>query len=372
METRLLCLLLGKKEELMMKNVLIMDIEDQEDVWKVVEKCQLIFHPEIAPNGVFDKEKFWRKKARKPFMLVLDRNLFSALIHICEKGKLKDEKEQQLIGFIMTWAAMNGVNISSGNAVMEYATSVSDLEQAEIEIGKFLKIIDSYPAQMWFSLASGERESLPVCNFDGIKAENITAQYSEGCDSFMNALAATIHMVVLFRDRNISKYDKTMHFFEWVYDYSQVSNDVLTYAILMLTNQEGVKAPKGANKEKYEDVLKGCENQTWDLSYIMNIKRLNHKKCPLDNETVANLRFLIGIRHEIEHQMTNRIDEYLSAKLQAAAINFDYYITQLFGVKFSINDKLSLAIQFSPLSPEQKDELINNEHIISNVKNFVT
>lgn len=259
----------------MMKHVLIMNIEDQEDVWKVVEKCQLIFHPEIAPNGVFDKEKFWRKKARKPFMLVLDRNLFSALIHICEKGKLKDEKEQQLIGFIMTWAAMNGVNISSGNAVMEYATSVSNQEQAEIEIGKFLKIIDFYPVQMWFSLASGERESLPVCNFDGIKAENITAQYSEGCDSFMNALAATIHMVVLFRDRNISKYDKMMHFFEWVYDYSQVSNDVLTYAILMLTNQEGVKAPKGANKEKYEDVLKGCENQAWDLSYIMNIKRLH-------------------------------------------------------------------------------------------------
>ena len=29
--------------------------------------------------------------------------------------------------------------------------------------------------------------------------------------------------------------------------------------------------------------------------------------------------------------------------MQAAAINFDYYITQLFGEKYSINDKLSLA-----------------------------
>ncbi len=123
---------------------------------------------------------------------------------------------------------------------------------------------------------------------------------------------------------------------------------------------------KEGNRRIVEKTKYGAEKH-WELETC-----LNHKKCPLDNETVANLRFLIGIRHEIEHQMTNRIDEYLSAKLQAAAINFDYYITQLFGEKYSINDKLSLAIQFSPLSPEQKDELINNEHIISNVKNFVT
>ncbi len=64
----------------------------------------------------------------------------------------------------------------------------------------------------------------------------------------------------------------------------------------------------------------------WELE-----RCVNDVKCPLDFDTKANLKFLIGIRHEIEHQMTNRIDEYLSAKLQACAINFDYYITLLFG-----------------------------------------
>lgn len=123
---------------------------------------------------------------------------------------------------------------------------------------------------------------------------------------------------------------------------------------------------KDGNRRIVKKTKYGAEKH-WELEACLNCKR-----CPLDNETVANLRFLIGIRHEIEHQMTNRIDEYLSAKLQAAAINYDYYITKLFGNRYSINDKLSLAIQFSPLSPEQKDELINNEHIISNVKNFVT
>ncbi len=98
---------------------------------------------------------------------------------------------------------------------------------------------------------------------------------------------------------------------------------------------------------------------------------LNNKKCPLDKDTIANLKFLIGIRHEIEHQMTDKIDEFLSAKLQASAINYDYYITRLFGEKYSINESLSLAIQFSPIAPSQMDELKDNEHIILSVKNFI-
>ena len=60
---------------------------------------------------------------------------------------------------------------------------------------------------------------------------------------------------------------------------------------------------------------------------------MNDAACPLDSETATNLRFLIGVRHEIEHQMTDKIDEFLSAKLQACAINFDYYICKLFGEK---------------------------------------
>ncbi len=262
-----------------MSHVLIMDIEEQEYIWRVIEKNQLIFHPELAPEGYFDKAEFWRKNAIKPFMLVLDRNLFSALLHICEQGTLKDSKEKLLIAFIMTWGAMNNVNISSGNAVMEYATSVSDQGQAEIEIGKFLHIINSYPDQMWLSLASGKIDRIPTCNFDGVIKKGLTVQYSEGCDSFLNALAATMHIVPLFKDKTLSKFEKVMCFLEWIYDNSQVSNVILTYAILLLTNQEGVKAPKGINKGKYEDVIKGCENQAWDLSYIMNIGRLHaHEK----------------------------------------------------------------------------------------------
>lgn len=120
-------------------------------------------------------------------------------------------------------------------------------------------------------------------------------------------------------------------------------------------------------KKKVFDKTKHGAYKHWELE-----RCLNEKACPLDSETKNNLRFLIGIRHEIEHQMTNKIDEYLSAKLQACAINFNFYIISLFGIKYNIGDELALVIQFSPLSTEQKDTLQNNSHIATNVRNFIT
>lgn len=119
-------------------------------------------------------------------------------------------------------------------------------------------------------------------------------------------------------------------------------------------------------KKRVYDRTKYKAFKHWELE-----RCLNEKACPLDRDTTANLRFLIGIRHEIEHQMTDKIDEFLSAKLQACALNFDFYICSLFGDKYSLSKELSLVIQFSPLIPEQREALYKNEHITSNVKNFV-
>ena len=119
-------------------------------------------------------------------------------------------------------------------------------------------------------------------------------------------------------------------------------------------------------KKKVYDKTKYGAYKHWELE-----RCLNEKDCPLDSDTITNLRFLIGVRHEIEHQMTDKIDEFLSAKLQACALNFDYYICKLFGDKYNLSKELSLAIQFSPLTPEQRDMLHDNLHITSNVKNFV-
>ena len=118
-------------------------------------------------------------------------------------------------------------------------------------------------------------------------------------------------------------------------------------------------------RKRYDKTKNGAEKH-WELE-----RCINNDHCPLDYSTKNNLRFLIGIRHEIEHQMTNKIDEFLSAKLQACAMNYDYYIKQLFGEKNSVSRELALSIQFSAIIPQQEQDLFNNEKLTFNIRNFI-
>lgn len=120
-------------------------------------------------------------------------------------------------------------------------------------------------------------------------------------------------------------------------------------------------------KKKLYDKTKYGAYKHWELE-----RCLNDDKSPIDPVTAQNLRFLIGVRHEIEHQMTKKIDSSISAKLQACSINYNYYIKKLFGDVFGVDQELGLAIQFSPIEAEQKEQLYSNEKIANNVRNFIT
>ena len=73
-----------------------------------------------------------------------------------------------------------------------------------------------------------------------------------------------------------------------------------------------------------QETKNGAEKH-WELGQC-----ISHGGCPLEKGVVDNLKFITEIRHEIEHQSTNRIDDALSAKLQACCINFNDTIKDLF------------------------------------------
>lgn len=118
---------------------------------------------------------------------------------------------------------------------------------------------------------------------------------------------------------------------------------------------------------RYYDRTKYGAYKHWELE-----KCLNDRNSPVDNNTANNLRFLIGLRHEIEHQMTKRIDDSVSAKIQACSINYNYYIKKLFGENLGVDHELGLSIQFSPLLEEQKNMLLHNEKVNSNIRGYIT
>lgn len=100
----------------------------------------------------------------------------------------------------------------------------------------------------------------------------------------------------------------------------------------------------------------------WELEFC-----LAQPECPVDDPTKANLRFLIGIRHEIEHQMTRRIDDLISAKLQACCLNFNSTLKSLFGAEYGLDRELGLALQFSGIAKSQRDLLLRDTNLPAHI-----
>ena len=94
----------------------------------------------------------------------------------------------------------------------------------------------------------------------------------------------------------------------------------------------------------------------WELGQC-----LAHGDSPIEKGAINNLNFLIKIRHEIEHQSTNRIDDALSAKLQACCINFNDATKTLFGKEFGLEKRLPIALQFVIFDGGQRANLVGQD-----------
>jgi hypothetical protein len=88
---------------------------------------------------------------------------------------------------------------------------------------------------------------------------------------------------------------------------------------------------------------------------------LDEASCPVDQISKSNLKFLIGLRHEVEHQMTTKIDEYLSARFQACCLNYNLYVKQLFGKECGIDQYLSFSLQFSTIKEEHMPSIVRKK-----------
>lgn len=120
-----------------------------------------------------------------------------------------------------------------------------------------------------------------------------------------------------------------------------------------------------ANRRKFDRTKKGAYKY-WELE-----RCLNDDNSPIDKDAANNLRFLIGLRHEIEHQMTTRIDDLLSARFQACCLNYNHYLKTLFANQDGIDKHLSFSLQFSNIGTEQKDMLAEHAGLPKHIQSYV-
>lgn len=111
------------------------------------------------------------------------------------------------------------------------------------------------------------------------------------------------------------------------------------YYTVAKTRKRFVKNPDGSIKY-------------WDLKEC-----ISQQNCPLDRDTKNNLLFLIGLRNQIEHKKATGLDSYLSARYQACALNYNYYLKMLFGDKYSLDNNLALSLQFAELDYHQAEAM---------------
>jgi len=141
-----------------------------------------------------------------------------------------------------------------------------------------------------------------------------------------------------------------------------------TYLLHFWFKRKGIdyRYKKSQNGEKVIDKTTNGAEKFWDLG-----KCLKHLRCPIDQGTKSNLLFLLELRHEIEHRSTNRIDDAVSAKLQACCLNFNDTLKKLFGEQYALERRLPIALQFGNLSPDQRAIIKKADGLPHNIKTMI-
>ncbi|MDD5052107.1 MAG: DUF3644 domain-containing protein [Sulfuricurvum sp.] len=118
-------------------------------------------------------------------------------------------------------------------------------------------------------------------------------------------------------------------------------------------------------RKKFDKTKHGAYKH-WEME-----RCLNDENNPIDRDAANNLKFLIGLRHEIEHQMTTKIDDVLSARFQACCLNYNHYLKTLFEDEEGIEKYLSFSLQFSSINTEQKELLEEHKELPGNILGFI-
>lgn len=184
--------------------------------------------------------------------------------------------------------------------------------------------------------------------------------YSERVDLIMKAREAMLSAVQIYNNPLISFKTESfivLSIIAWTYllhaHYRAVGIDYRYYS-------------KSGKRKKFMRNPDGSIKY-WDLKEC-----ILKTACPLDKDTINNLSFLIGLRNQIEHRKASGLDSYLSARYQACALNFNYYLKKLHGEKFGLDTNLALSLQFSELGDMQAKVIKDKEQLIpQNVVSYI-
>lgn len=231
---------------------------DIRDISRFIAKNEIIYHPRISPNGYPDLNLCLDNK----IVIILDRNILVRIVRLVENGTLKDQHSLRLISNLMFWCDINGITLTSGVALMEYAyyqqSNIEATEQHRI----FKNIYKQYTPKHWLDLATGKQSTIPTIINNNIEEANYFRESDHHKFNYLQLLI--LSQLVL--NPSLSLVDKFREFLNWSYDNVLIGMYSNCFALLTLKGH--TKLYLVLTKLNYDEIIKNIKSTAWDLTYF--------------------------------------------------------------------------------------------------------
>lgn len=130
--------------------------------------------------------------------------------------------------------------------------------------------------------------------------------------------------------------------------------------------KQGIPYYYKRSKRRYE-IVDG-ERKAWELSEC--IKKYFQGNITPESK---NLDFFVKIRNKVEHRFLPELDMEIFGECQAMLMNYERLLVKEFGDRYSINQNLVFALQFSRILDEKQKEAIKarESEEFKDVKTFI-
>ena len=114
----------------------------------------------------------------------------------------------------------------------------------------------------------------------------------------------------------------------------------------------------GREKELYEKDRRGRRKKTGDGDWLMKPLATLLQESFLDSDPVRNnVMFFVGLRNKIEHRHDQHVASLIAGKSQALVLNYERYLTSVFGPEESLSANLRFPVFVSSITNDAVESL---------------
>ncbi len=307
-------------------------------------ESNIIFHPIISKDGIPD----FSRSINTENLIILDRNIISKMVLLAQSGKVNDSYIRKVISAILVWSKLNGIILSSGFALMEYAYYHKNTEKANIENKLYLKLVNDYSAQLWLDLFNESITEIPPVD---ISNDNTPFNFLIKSEHYSAHLAEVLYVIKLYLFDNSDPKNKVMKFISWADDNLPLCAYTMTYVCLLFSQK--IKQPKLSKNNNYDDIMTFCSNQAWDLTHLSLWSTM------YSNENTVGKNYLFVTMDKDLKKIfinTHDVDSNLFVRLFGEKIGLE--IDKHYDKVMTYHKKLSLnETEIAAVANEQKESL---------------